>query len=97
MSMQKAYWIASVDVGDPEGYKAYIAGAKPAFEQYGAKFLIRGGKFHAAEGQARSRNVVIEFPSYQAVLDCYNDPVYQEARAHRLATSTAELIIIEGA
>jgi uncharacterized protein (DUF1330 family) len=94
--MPKGYWIARVDVNDPEGYKAYIAGAAPAFREFGAKFLIRGGRFHCAEGEARSRNVVIEFPSYQAALDCYNSPVYQAARAHRLPVSTAELVIVEG-
>jgi uncharacterized protein (DUF1330 family) len=94
--MQKAYWIARVDVNDPEAYKAYISGAAPVFEQYGAKFVVRGGKIHAAEGHARARNVVIEFPSFQAALDCYNDPAYQAARGHRLPVSTAEVVIVEG-
>ncbi len=95
--MAKGYWIARVDVRDPEAYKAYIAGAAPAFQEYGAKFIIRGGQFAAAEGQARQRNVVIEFPSYQAALDCFNSKVYQAARAHRLPVSTAEIVIVEGA
>jgi uncharacterized protein (DUF1330 family) len=94
--MQKAYWIARVDVNDPEAYKAYISGAGPVFERYGAKFIVRGGKFHAAEGKARARNVVIEFPSFQAALDCYNDPDYEAARAHRLPVSSAEIVIVEG-
>jgi uncharacterized protein (DUF1330 family) len=94
--MAKGYWIARVDVNDQEGYKPYITGAAPAFAEYGAKFLVRGGQTFAAEGQARSRNVVIEFPSYQVALDCYNSAVYQAARAHRLAVSTAEIVIVEG-
>lgn len=94
--MAKGYWIARVDVNDAEGYKAYIAGAAPAFQQFGAKFVVRGGRCHAAEGQARARNVVIEFPSYQAALDCYNSSAYQAARAHRLPVSIAELVIVEG-
>jgi uncharacterized protein (DUF1330 family) len=94
--MPKAYWIARVDVNDPEAYKLYVAGAAPAFQQYGARFLARGGQFTAVEGPARARNVVIEFPSYQAAIDCYNSPVYQAARAHRLPVSAAELVIVEG-
>ncbi len=94
--MPKAYWIARVDVTDPEAYKAYVSGAAPAFQQYGAKFLARGGRSAAAEGQARARNVVIEFPSYQAALDCYNSKEYQAARAHRLPVSAGEVVIVEG-
>ena len=48
------------------------------------------------KGQARSRNVVIEFPSYQAALDCYNSKEYQAARAHRLPAATGEIVIVEG-
>ncbi len=94
--MPKAYWIARIDVSDPEKYKDYVSGAAAAFKEYGAKHLVRGGSFTAAEGQARSRNVIIEFPSYQAALDCYNSKDYQAARAHRLAAATAEIVIVEG-
>ncbi len=94
--MPKAYWVARVDVSDPEAYKAYVLGALPAFERYRAKILARGGRCTAAEGQARARNVVIEFPSYQAALDCYNSEEYQAARTHRLPASVAEIVIVEG-
>jgi uncharacterized protein (DUF1330 family) len=39
---------------------------------------------------------VIEFPSYQAALDCYRSPAYQAAIRLREHVSTADLIIIEG-
>jgi len=94
--MAKGYWIARVDVNDPETYKAYVSGAAPAFAQYGAKFLVRGGQIAAVEGQARVRNVVIEFPSFQAALDCYNSPAYQAAKDHRVRASIGEIVIAEG-
>ena len=52
--MPKAYWIARVDVRDPETYKKYVETAKPAFERHKAKFLARGGK-HRSAGRAGSR------------------------------------------
>jgi len=94
--MPKAYWIAHVEVRDPERYKDYVATAKPAFERYGARFLARGGAFRALEGRARARNVVIEFPSMQAALDCYNSPEYQAARAIRTAVADADMVVVEG-
>ena len=94
--MPKAYWIARVDVRDAERYKDYVAGAKPAFEKYGAKFLARGGAYQKLEGQVRARNVVIEFASLQAALDCYNSPEYQAAAAVRHECADAEMVVVEG-
>jgi uncharacterized protein (DUF1330 family) len=94
--MTKGYWVARVDVSDPEGYKAYIAANAEAFRKYGAKFLARAGRFESLEGSNRTRNVVIEFPSYQAALDCWKSPEYQAAIKLRQPVSTADLIILEG-
>jgi len=92
----KAYWIARVDVKDLEAYKAYLSGATQAFAGHGARFLARGGRADGVEGQARARNVIIEFPSYQAAMDCYNSVAYQAARAHRASASVGEIVIVEG-
>ena len=94
--MAKGYWIGRVDVTDPEAYAGYVAANGPVFAWYGARFLIRGGRLEAVEGTARSRNVVIEFPSYQAALECYRSPEYAEAMALRLDASEADILIIEG-
>ena len=95
--MAKGYWIARVDVRDAERYKDYVATAKPAFERYGANFLARGGAVTQLEGTARARNVVIEFPSVQHALDCYNSPEYQAAAKIRQEVADAEMIVVEGA
>lgn len=94
--MAKGYWVARVDVHDPEAYKAYVAANAAAFAKYGAWFLVRGGSFETMEGSGRSRNVVIEFPSYQAALDCYNSPEYAAAKAKRVSASDGDLVVIEG-
>jgi uncharacterized protein (DUF1330 family) len=93
----KGYWTAHVEITDPDRYPAYVTGARPAFERFGARFLARGGAFAEVEGALdRSRHVLIEFPSYQAALDCYNSPEYQAAMQHRLAAGVATIIITEG-
>ena len=93
--MPKGYWIARVDVRDPERYKDYVSTAKPAFERFGANFLARGGSFVELEGKARGRNVVIEFPSVQAAVDCYNSPEYQAAARIRQECADAEMVVVE--
>jgi len=94
--MAKGYWIARVDVKNEEGYKPYAAANPTIFKKYGGRFLVRGGKFDAAEGSTRARNVVIEFPDYAAALACYRSPEYQENIKVRLPHSAIELIVIEG-
>lgn len=95
--MAKGYWIAHVNVRDAERYKDYVSTAKPAFERYGANFLARGGAYQTLEGREFARNVVIEFPSLQAALDCYNSPEYQAAKAIRVTVADGEITIVEGA
>ena len=94
--MPKGYWIAHVEVKNPEAYKDYVAAAKPAFEKYGAKFLARGGAYEATEGRGRARNVVIEFPSLKAAQDCYHSPEYGAARDIRRKFADAEMVLVEG-
>lgn len=94
--MAKGYWIARVDVSDPDAYQEYVKANAAAFKKYGAKFVVRGGAFEAREGTSRARNVVIEFPDYQTALDCYDSPEYQHAISFRTAASEGDLVIIEG-
>ncbi|HKO68298.1 MAG TPA: DUF1330 domain-containing protein [Burkholderiaceae bacterium] len=94
--MPKGYWIVRVDITDQEQYKAYIAANAKPLAKYGARFLVRGGRLENPEGSSRARNAVIEFPSYQAALDCWKSADYQEAIKLRTPVSTADLLIIEG-
>ncbi len=94
--MAKAYWIAHVDVADPEAYKAYVAANAIAFAKYGGRFIVRGGQGARKEGALRSRHVVIEFADYATAHACYDSPEYQVALALRKPISTGDLVIVEG-
>jgi uncharacterized protein (DUF1330 family) len=94
--MAKGYWIARVDVKDDEGYKPYALANPAIFKKFGARFVVRGGKFEAPEGTSRTRNVVLEFPDYATALACYQSPEYQANIKVRQPHSVADLLIIEG-
>lgn len=94
--MAKGYWVARVDVHDTESYKDYVASNGVAFAKFGARFLVRGGSFESPVGTSRSRNVVLEFPSYQAALDCWASIEYQDARAKQKGGAEMDLLIVEG-
>jgi uncharacterized protein (DUF1330 family) len=93
---RKGYWIGHVDITDPEGYKAYTAANAEPFGKFGARFLVRGGTREVAEGQVRGRTVVLEFPSFDAALECYRSPEYQAAKRLRDGKGTLDLIVVEG-
>ncbi len=94
--MTKGYWVVRIDVTDPAKYEAYQAVVDGPLRKYGGRFLVRGGAFETKEGGARKRNVVVEFPSYQAAHDCYVSPEYQAAVAKRRGGADFDLIVVDG-
>jgi uncharacterized protein (DUF1330 family) len=92
----KGYWLAHVDILDPEGYKPYQTANAVPFGKFGARFLVRGGRQQVMEGHVRSRSVVMEFPSYETALACYRSPEYQAAKALRQGKAEIDLLVIEG-
>jgi uncharacterized protein (DUF1330 family) len=94
--LSKAYWIVRVSVRDEQRYPEYLAAAGSAFQKFGAKFVVRGGAFETMEGNARERNVVVEFRDRATAFACYQSPEYQGARTIRQEHADADFIIIEG-
>ena len=94
--MAKGYWVARVDVNDTESYKNYVAKNGIAFAKFGGRFLVRAGRYEVVEGTTRERNVVVEFPSYEAARACWHSPEYQAVLKYRTASSIADLVIFEG-
>ena len=95
--MPQAYWIAHVEVTEPEGYGRYAKGAGVAIAAHGGKFLARGGRYVQLEGRDRARNVVAVFPSLEAAVACYHSPEYQAALAHAKGAAVRDLVVVEAA
>lgn len=94
--MAKGYWIVHVDIIDPEKFKVYASATPVALKKYGAQFLARAGQYENPEGATKTRNSIIEFPSYQAAIDCYYSEEYQAAAKLRLSAVTIDVVIVEG-
>jgi uncharacterized protein (DUF1330 family) len=95
--MPKGYWIAHVNITNPERYKDYVAANAAPLKKFGARFLVRNGPSEVPRGNmAGRRHVVIEFESYAVAKACHDSPEYQAAAKIRDEASTADLIIIEG-
>lgn len=91
-----AYWIAHVEVTDPEAYGEYAKRATAAIEAHGGEFLARGTRTVWLEGNARGRNVVVRFPSVEDAERCYASAAYQEALAFARGAAERDLCIVEG-
>jgi uncharacterized protein (DUF1330 family) len=94
--MAKGYWIAHVDVSDPEAYQLYRAANAEPLNKYGARFLVRAGDFAQVEGASRSRHIVLEFVDYGTALACYRSSEYQKAFALRRRAGETDLVVIAG-
>jgi uncharacterized protein (DUF1330 family) len=90
-----AFWIAHVEVTDPEAYARYAKIATEAIAAHGGVFLARGGRYVQLEGRDRARNVVARFPSLDAAVACYRSDLYQEGLKHARGASVRDLVVVE--
>ena len=93
-----AYWVARSRIDDPVLYKKYTDLVPAIIAQHGGKVLARGGKFRVMEGPDTFRRfVVIEFPTFEQAVACFESKEYQEAAAHRKAGGgIVENVIVDG-
>ena len=72
------------------------AKARAAVEKYDGKFLARGGKNIATEGETSPRTVIIEFSSYKQAENFYNSKEYQDAKSILKDKAIRQYQIVEG-
>jgi uncharacterized protein (DUF1330 family) len=94
--MPKGYVIARAVVTNATQWAVYAAKAGEAIKQYGGKPLARGGRMETAEGEGRSRNVVIEFESFEQARAYAFSPEYAAARKLREGAGHMDLVVVEG-
>jgi uncharacterized protein (DUF1330 family) len=93
-----AYWVARSRITDAAEYKKYTDLVPAIIAQHHGTVLARGGKFQIMEGPDKfHRFIVIEFPSFEAAVACFNSPEYNEAAAFRRAgAGEVENVIVDG-
>lgn len=92
-----AYWIARSKINDPVEYKKYTDRVPAIIAEHGGKILARGGKYRIMEGpETFHRFIVIEFPTMEAAIGCFESPAYQEAaKFRRSGAGIVENVIVE--
>ena len=75
-----AYIVVRVDVTDQEQFAEYMKVTPGIIQQFGGKFLVRGGERVTLEGEEETRRmVIIEFPSVDAAQAFYHSDEYAAA------------------
>ena len=93
-----AYWIARARITDPVEYRKYTDLVPAIIARYDGKVLARGGPYRIMEGPEKfHRFVVIEFPTLDRAVACFESPEYRAAAAFRRAgAGEVENVIVEG-
>jgi uncharacterized protein (DUF1330 family) len=92
-----AYVIGSVEVTDPAAFQEYRNRIGATVEQYGGKFVVRGGRVNPKEGDWQPRHLLmLEFPSFEEAERWYNSPEYKPLIPIREKAARTQLLIAEG-
>lgn len=92
------YWIAHGTIIDEDAYAEYARRWGPIARRFGARFIASGKRHRTCEGTDHSRVAIIEFPTYEKALACYDDAHYQACLPYALAAygNARALMIVEG-
>jgi len=89
------YWMIRSDVTDREAFAEYAKLASPILAKHGGRFISYGQRHETREGSDVPRNVIIEFPTYEDAVACYDDPDYRASLELARKAMRRELVIVD--
>jgi uncharacterized protein (DUF1330 family) len=98
-SKPRAYIVSEVELtGDRETYmRDYVAHVQETLDPFGGRFLVRGGKTVATEGDPpKGRVVIIAFDSFEKAQAFRNSPDYLKIYPVRERLAQSRQFIVEG-
>ena len=91
------YMILEIEVVDADTYADYVKEAPATVEQYGGRYLVRGGDVTPLTGGWNpQRIVVIEFPSMERFHEWLTSPEYSVIAPLREQSTKSKVIVVEG-
>lgn len=89
------YYIGTYDIENADEFQKYPPKVMALLPKYGGEVLASDTKAVSLEGQAKTMNAIIKFPSMEAALGMYNDPEYQEIRKIRInSTKDCTMVLV---
>ena len=91
------YLIAQLNMTDKESFKLYAETVPESVKKFGGKYLVRAGEFKSMQGKWDfTRNVIIEFPSFEKAKAAYESEEYKNALNILGDGMDRLLVIVEG-
>ncbi len=90
------YVILDIDVHNSEKYREYQRRVPAIIQKYGGRYLVRGGNITILGEWKPERIVILEFPSFDNLLEFVNSPEYQPVKRIREEAATSRMIAVEG-
>ena len=91
------YVVAQINMTNKEDFKTYAELVPETVKQFGGKYIVRAGEYKSVHGKwDYSRNVIIEFPSYEKAQEWYNSDLYKPLKELREKSTEGNIIIIKG-
>jgi uncharacterized protein (DUF1330 family) len=92
-----AYVFANIRVDDPVVYERYKQMVPETIENFGGRYLARGGRVEVLEGDLEpGRTIVLEFPAFEDAQRWYSSPQYCAAKEIRQSCARGEVVIVDG-
>ena len=93
-----AYVIAELEITDPERFGEYRELVSATIEQYGGKYLARGGSIEVLEGDWNpNRIVILEFESTEQAKKWIDSDEYTPVKQIRFESANTNVVLVEGA
>ena len=86
-----AYVIAEVEVTDPTTFPKYAEKVPETLAPFNHRYLVRGGKTQALEGEPQKTIVVIAFDSAEKARQWYDSPAYGTIKPIRQSTAKSRI------
>ena len=93
----KGYWlILGTEIAERAAQAEYGRLWAPIAAKYQARLNPTKLPPVLKEARNTARVVVVEFPTYEAAMACYDDPAYREAMQFALRASQRDLVVLAG-
>jgi len=95
--MVKGYLLGQITISDKSQYKLYDSKIRNVIEEYGGKYLVKGGLRIVKEGNPSfQRDVLVEFKDIETARRFFSSQQFNEISKFRKAGSTGFLLLLNG-